>query len=184
MAARSGMADIITEWRAIVGNVGTATLSDDRAQQILDNARYDFWQESLHVQPLTIASGSVVYKIYLSPHGNLEGTASGTVAYRLYDSNGTALTPDSLDMQRGIFRFNADQVGSARYLDGRSFDLNGAAADGWRELSGLYSSYYDFTQEGRRFSRSQWFDHCQQMARAFDGQKTARQIDIARGDFA
>lgn len=184
MAARSGMADIITEWRALVGNAGTATISDDRAQQILDNARYDFWQEPLQVQPVTIGSGSVVYKIYLSPYPNLEGTASGTVAYRLYDSIGTVWTPDSLDMRRGIFRFNADQVGSARYLDGRSFDLNGAAADGWRELAGLYSSYYDFQQEGRRFSRSQWFDHCQQMARSYDGQKTARQVDIARGDFA
>lgn len=184
MAARSGMTDIITEWRALVGNVGTATVSDDRAQQILDNGRYDFWQESLAVQPLTIGGGSVVYKVYQSPHGNLEGTASGTVAYRLYDSIGTAWTPDSLDMRRGVFRFNADQVGSARYLDGRSFDLNGAAADGWRELSGLYASYYDFQQEGRRFTRSQWFDHCLQMVRFFDSLKTARQIDIARGDFA
>jgi len=184
MAARSGMSELITEWRAKVGNVGTATISDDRAQQILDNARFDFWQEPLRAQPLTIGSGTVVYKVFYAPYQNLEGTASGTVAYRLYDSFGTAKTPDSLDMQRGIFRFNADQAGSARYLDGRSYDLNGAAADGWRELSGLYASYYDFAQEGRKFSRSQWFEHCQSMARSFDGQKTARQIDIARGDFA
>lgn len=182
MAARSGMADLISQWRSMVGNVGTATLSDDRAQQILDDNRYDFWQQPLAVQPLEVG-GSVVYKIYLSPYKNLEGTASGTVAYRLYNSGGTAVTPDSLDMQRGVFRFNADQSGSARYLDGRSFDLNGAAADGWRDLAGLYSSYYDFQQEGRRFSRSQWFDHCQQMAANFDSQRTARQIQVERGDF-
>ena len=184
MAARSGMSALISQWRAMCGGVGTATISDDRAQQILDNARYDFWQEPLQVQPLTIAAGSVVYKVYNSPYQNLEGTASGTVAYRLYDSNGTAWTPDSLDMQRGVFRFNADQSGSARYLDGRSFDLDGAAAEGWRDLSGLYSSYYDFQQEGRRFSRSQWFDHCRSMAMSFDSRGKGRQVEIARGDFA
>lgn len=184
MAARSGMADIISQWRAMVGNVGTATLTDDRAQQILDGNRYDFWQQPLSVQPLQVAAGSVVYKVYLSPYANLEGTASGTVAYRLYDSNGTAITPDGLDMQRGVFRFNADQGGSARYLDGRSFDLDGAAAAGWRDLAGLYSSYYDFQQEGRRFSRSQWFEHCQQMAMSYESRQPARQISIERGDFA
>lgn len=184
MAARTGMAELITAWRAMVGAVGTATISDDRAQQILDNARYDFYQEPLQAQPLTIGSGTVVYKVFASPYTNLEGTASGTVAFRLYDSFGTAWTPDTLDMQRGVFRFNADQRGSARYLDGRSYDLNGAAADGWRELAGLYASYYDFKQEGRAFTRSQWFAHCREMAGSFDGQRTARQIQIARGDFA
>jgi len=184
MAARSGMTTIISQWRDMVGAVGTATISDDRAQQILDDHRFDFWQDALTVTPLQVAAGSVVYKIYSSPYNNLEGTASGTVAYRLYDSNGTAVTPDTLDMQRGVFRFNADQSGSARYLDGRSFDLNGAAATGWRDLAGQYSGYYDFQQEGRRFSRSQWFDHCQQMARSFDAQRTAIQVPIERGDFA
>ena len=87
-------------------------------------------------------------------------------------------------MQRGVFRFNADQSGSARYLDGRSFDLNGASAEGWRDLAGLYSSHYDFQQEGRRFSRSQWFDHCQSMAMSFDSRGKGIQVDIARGDFA
>jgi len=184
MAARSGMTTLISQWRSMVGGVGTATISDDRAQEILDGNRFDFWKEPLQVQPLTIAAGSIVYKVFQSPYLNLEGTASGTVAWRLYDSNGTAKTPDSLDLQRGIFRFNADQVGSARYLDGRSYDLNGAAAQGWRELAGQYSSFYDFQQEGRRFSRSQWFAHCQQMAASFDRMRAASAATIERGDFA
>jgi hypothetical protein len=191
MAARAGLVTLISQWRSMIGGAGTATVSDDRAQQILDSHRLDFWQEPLAVQPLSIpggALGSVVYTTFLCKFNNLEGTASGTVAFRLYDSMGSAQSPSTYDMQNGIFIFSADQMGSARYIDGRSYDLNGAAADGWRDLAGNYSSLYDFRQEGRQFSRSQWFKHCLDMADYFDGKKrmgygSGGVAIVERGDF-
>lgn len=104
---------------------------------------------------------------------NLEGTASGTVAFRLYDSLGTVITTGfTFDDQNARLYFTANQAGSARYLDGRSFDIFGAAADAWREAAGLQSEKYDFRVEGRAFTRSQWFEHCMSLAMYYESKRT------------
>lgn len=169
MAARSGMTNLISRWRRLVDDTGTVAFSDDRAQEILDGERFDFYQEPLTVQAQQVAAGSVAYHVYTSIHHNLEGTASGTVAFRLYDSLGTVITSGyTFDDQLGRFVFTANQAGSARYLDGRSYDLNGAAAAGWRERAGMQADAYDFRVEGRQYSRSQWFKHCMDMAQYYE----------------
>lgn len=182
MAARSGMTSLITQFRGMVDDAGTAIFTDDRAQEILDNNRLDFYQVPLVVTPQQVA-GSVTYKIYAAPYGNLEGTASYCEGFRLYDSVGSAITSGfTADMQRGVFTFTENQAGSARYIDGRSYDLNGAAADGWRERASKLASSYDFRVEGRQFSRSQWFAHCIQMAAAYTRQARPKQATVERGD--
>lgn len=170
MAARAGMTNLIARWRRMVSDTGTVAFTDDRAQEILDGERLDFYQEPLTVTPQQVASGSVGYHVYTAPFRNLEGTASGTVAFRLYDSLGTVITSGyTLDEQNGRFVFTASQAGSARYLDGRSYDIYGAAADGWRERAGMQAEGYDFRVEGRQYSRSQWFKHCLEMAEYYEG---------------
>jgi hypothetical protein len=175
MAARSGMTNLISRFRSLVDDAGTAAFTDDRAQAILDGERFDFYQEPLAVTAQQVAAGSVAYHVYTSQYQNLEGTASGTVAFRLYDSLGTVITSGyTFDDQLGRFTFTASQAGSARYLDGRSYDLYGAAAAGWRERAGQQADGYDFRVEGRQFSRSQWFEHCMKMATFYDGQRTSQ----------
>lgn len=170
MAARAGMTNLIARWRSLVHDTGTVAFSDDRAQEILDGVRLDFYRESLTVTPQQVGSGSVGYHVYTAPYRNLEGTASGTVAFRLYDSLGTVITSGyTLDEQLGRFVFSASQAGSARYLDGRSYDLYGAAAAGWRELAGMRAEAYSFRVEGRAYSRSDWFKHCMTMAEYYEG---------------
>lgn len=182
MAARSGMTSLITQFRSMVDDAGTAVFTDDRAQEILDNNRFDFYQVPLVVTPQQ-AVGSVVYTVYTGPYSNLEGTASGTVAFRMYDSAGSVITSGfTADMQRGVFTFAANQAGSARYIDGRSYDLNGAAADAWRERASKQASGYDFRVEGRQFNRSQWFDHCIKLANFYANQARPRQVVMERGD--
>lgn len=171
MAVRDGMLDLIDHWRSMVDDPddGTVVFSDDRAQSILDAHRFDFYQEPLTVTPQQVASGSVAYHVYTSIHPNLEGTASGTVAFRLYNSLGTVITSGfTFDDQLGRFTFTANQAGTAYYLDGRSYDLNGAAAMGWRERAGKQAGGYDFRVEGRQYSRSQWFKHCMEMAQYYE----------------
>ena len=53
---------------------------------------------------------------------------------------------------------------ASRYLNGREYDLNGAAADAWRERAAGKAGSYDFQADGGRFYRSQWFDHCIKLA--------------------
>lgn len=183
MAARSGMADLINQFRSLVDDAGTVSFTDDRAQQILDAHRIDFYQLPLAVTPQQVALGSVTYQVYTATYGNLEGTASGTVAFRLYDSSGAVISSGyTLDAQRGVFTFSANQAGSARYLDGRSYDLYGAAADGWRERAGKQSGSFDFRVEGRAYSRSQWFAHCAEMAKYYESMARPSQAVMERGD--
>lgn len=183
MAVRSGMTNLISRWRSMVNDGSADAFDDERAQQILDGHRYDFYQEPLSVHPVQVAAGSVQYRVYTSEYRNLEGTASGTDAFRLYDSLGSAVTGTvTYDLLLGRFTFTSDQRGSARYLDARSFDLNGAAADAWRERAGQVSGNYDFRVEGRQFTRSQWFAHCMGMAAHYDSMAAVKQVEIVRGD--
>ncbi len=183
MAARTGMGSLISQFRNLVADTGTVAFTDDRAQEILDSNRFDFYQQPLVATAQQIALGSVVYHTYTASYGNLEGTASGTAAFRLFDSLGSAIASGyTLDAQNGVVVFTADQGGSARYLDGRSYDLFGAVADGWREQAGRQSGSFDFRVEGRAYSRSQWFKHCFEMARIYDGMARPTQAVMERGD--
>lgn len=183
MAARNGMTSLITQFRRLTDDAGTAVFSDDRVQEIFDNNRFDFYQAPLTVTAQQIAAGTVGYHVYTSAYSNLEGTASGTVAFRLYDSLGSVLTTGyTADVQRGVFTFTASQAGSARYLDARTFDLYGAVAEGWRERAGLQANDYDFRVEGRQYSRSQWFKHCFDMSNYYSKQSKPKQATIERGD--
>lgn len=186
--ARTGMADLIAEFRNMVDDSGTVYFTDDRAEQILDQNRLDFYGLALESQPRSV-DGSVWYTVYTGRHDHLEGSASGTTAFRLQDANGTAITSGySVDYRTALFTFTADQKGSVRYLDGRSYDLNGAAADGWRELMGKTADDYSFAIENRSFSRSDWFKHCQEMSIYYDRNRSASSSssgwhEFERGDY-
>jgi hypothetical protein len=183
MAARSGMTTLLSQFRNLVSDAGTVAFTDDRAQEILDARRMSFYQQPLVVTAQQIASGTVVYHTYTLPYGNLEGTASGTAAFRLFDSVGSVITSGyTLDAQNGVITFTTNQAGSARYLDGRSYDLYGAVADGWREKAGQQASGYDFRVEGRAYSRSQWYKHCFDLARLYDSMARPTQAVIERSD--
>jgi len=190
MAARDGMADLISQLRSMVDDSGSAYFTDDRLQVILDNSRLDFFHQGLTIQDQQI-DGTVVYKIYQAPYQNLEGSATGAAAWRLHDSQGTALTSDlSIDFLRGIITFDNDQKGSARYLDGRAYDLNYAASQAWREMAGKVAAYYNFTIENRSYTRAQWYDHCMALADNFENESTlpgvgggASWAEYERGDF-
>lgn len=173
MALRAGMIKLITQWREMVNDADGDAFDNERVQQILDQHRVDFYQQPLVATALQIAQNTVSYHVYTSAYQNLEGTASGTVAFRLYDSLGSAITSGyTLDEQLGKFVFAASQAGSARYLDGRSYDLYAAAAAGWRERAGKVASGYDFRVEGRQYSRSQYFQHCREMAEFYEAMRT------------
>lgn len=185
MAYRSGMYDLIEQLRYMIDDADITgyVISDNRLAEILDGNRVDFYQQPLVVTPQQVAAGTVAYHVYTAAYGNLEGTASGTAAFRLYDSHGSVITSGyTADMQRGVFTFTADQAGSARYVDGRSYDLNAAAAEGWRQRAAKQASGYDFRVEGRQYSRAQWFAHCRQMASMYAGQARPSTAVIERGD--
>lgn len=182
--SRSGMANILVRWRRMVNDSAGSVWTDAEALTLLDGYRTDLWQNELTPAPQYV-SGTLVYKVHLAGWENLEESATGTAAFRLYDANGSAISSGwSADYQRGIFTFTADQKGSARYVDARSYDLNGAAADGWRELMATKANLYKFTADGATYERNQWFDHCRTMASYYDGLSKPSFTHMTRGDVA
>lgn len=185
--ARDGMGNLISRWRRMVDDAGTAIWSNDQAQAILDNHRQDFYQVALDVTPRQIAAGTVHYTVYSTPGvlKNLEEEPSGSAAWRLYDSTGATIGTANYtaDYANGIVRFSADQAGSARYLDGRAYDLHGAAAEGWEERAGLQSGRYSFEDAGGRFDRSDYFEHCQKMQEKHAAKAWPMSLSLVRGDY-
>lgn len=171
MAARTGMTSLIARWRQLVDDKGTVTWSNDEAQVILDQCRREFWNEAL-VPVSNHALGTATYFVYKAPVGNLEVETSGTTAWHVFASSGTTYgTADyTLDGVTGTLTFSTDQRGSARYFNGRSYDLYKAAAMGWEQKASLSASLYDFQADGGRFSRSQWFDHCMALKAQYEAQ--------------
>lgn len=165
MAVRTGMANLISRWRRMVDDAGTAVWTDEQAQQILDVNREDFWWDSMTPVPEQ-SGGSTVYTVYLLRRQNLEELSSGSAYWRVFDGAGTTIGTAgyAVDYLTGIITFTADQMGSARFLTGRAFDLYGAAADAWRERAASKASAYNFQADGGRFDRAQWFEHCLKMA--------------------
>lgn len=183
MAARSGMANLILTWRRMVDDGGTAVWDGDQAQEILDRRRADMWKETLTPQP-SLEDGETVYKVFLSNRENFEEVTSGTTIWRVYDANGTTLgTADyTANYIRGIVTFGSDQEGSTRYLDARSYDLDGAAADAWRERAAKVSSYYSFKAGENAMSRSDWFKHCKTMADFYAARSRPSVVEMVRSD--
>lgn len=181
--ARSGMDNLISRWRRMVDDAGTAVWSDDQAQELLDDNRVTVYAESLTAIAQDTGT-TVTYTVYHSRYGNQEELASGITVWRLFDASGSTIGTASytVDYQRGIVTFGADQHGSARYLDARSYDLAGAAADAWRQRAGMQADGYDFSADGASYNRSQWFKHCQEMAAVYDRQRVMSVSLMSRSD--
>jgi hypothetical protein len=179
---RAGMTNILTRWRRMVNDAAGSVWTDAQALTLLDSFRTDIYEGGLVAAPQN-QSGTTVYKVHMSPWENLEESSSGTAAFRLYDANGSAISSGwSADYQRGLFTFTADQKGSARYIDARSYDLNAAAADGWRELMAAKASLYRFTADGATYDRQQWFEHCKAMALYYDSLSKPTYTTLERSD--
>lgn len=183
-AGRAGMSDLITRWRRMVDDQGTAVWSADEAQELLDTFRVDVYAHELTPAP-QVVSGTTLYKVHLAAFENLETAASGTAGFRLYDANGSAISSGfTADYLRGVFTFAADQRGSVRYIDARSYDLHAAAAAGWREWMASKASLYRFSADGASYDRQQWFAHCAQMADYYDRLSKPSVTTLVRGDVA
>lgn len=178
------MSDLITRWRRMVDDQGTAVWSADEAQELLDTFRVDVYAHELTPAP-QVVSGTTLYKVHLAAFENLETAASGTAGFRLYDANGSAISSGfTADYLRGVFTFAADQRGSVRYIDARSYDLHAAAAAGWREWMASKASLYRFSADGASYDRQQWFAHCAQMADYYDRLSLTSVTTLVRGDVA
>lgn len=179
MTARAGMSTIITQWRNLVNDSGTVAWTDDEAQVLLDRYRSQLRFTPLREFPQSV-SGTVTYLDYEVPKTDLESFP----AFELVDRNGNTIgTADyTLNEQTGAVRFDNNQFGSARFANGYSYDLNAAAAAGWREAAGAKVNYFNFSADGSSFNRSEWFTHCLEMEKFYNRSRKPRTITMVRSD--
>lgn len=189
--ARSTLSDLTATLRGMTDagtadwSMGTAVYWDgDQLQAVLDRHRIDVYRAPLAPIHDYDGSGVLSYKTYRTRWENLEATSGGSAIFVIEDSvgndQGTALW--SADYARGIVTFGADQKGTAYYMTGRSFDLNGAAADIWRMKAANAAKLYNFSTDGHNLSRSQIMEHCLKMCSYYEGMSPVEVVEVFRSD--
>jgi hypothetical protein len=181
MTARDGMADLITDLRAMT-NAGTVTWTDDQLQQALDKHRTELYTVPLYKVEQYEAGGSVVYREYYTDRVNLE---SGTAAFYLQDGTwatvGTALY--TVDYRTGHITFSDDTGGTTYYLTARSYDLNRSAAQVWRQkAAAIAENAVDWQSDNHRVTKSQAIRNCMDMAREYERAAGPMMVTFGRGD--
>jgi hypothetical protein len=90
-----------------------------------------------------------------------------------------ALSLDDIDLLLLTHR-RADRWGTAPGFDGwePTWDLDAAAAEGWRWKAAAIADRFGFSADGATFSRDQQWQHCMEMAGRF-GARSIRSLDTS-----
>jgi len=193
MSARAGMAEIIAELRAL-GAAGTADFSiagvayftDDQLQAILDQHRQDWTAIPLIAQSYQENGTTYYYDYFIPPDlGKFwEREASGTAYWRVTDSTGVDQGTSLYDVDWDGLKitFAADQKGTFYCLTGRTFDLNRAAAQVWRQKAAYYAMDVDWQTDGHRVNASQASKQCLAFAEEFEAKAGGVSVQMIRWD--
>lgn len=158
--------------------------SDDMMQRVLDRHRRDVFREQLRPIESVAGGGIVEYREYRSQYTNFERTDGGTALFFVEDSlgNKAGTATYSVDYLNGRITFADDQAGKVYYLTGRSYDLNAAAADIWRQKAGHYATSVNFSTDNHRIDRGAIINNCLNMAAHYEMQAGPTTIRFDRGD--
>jgi hypothetical protein len=166
--ARAGMSHLVVSLRRMVDDIDRSVWVDQEVLDTLDLYKVRVQREPLEMEKTLTSGTTYEYKKYYSRHRNFE--AGGTAYFNVEDSAGLhrAAGTYTADYLRGMVTMATDQVGTQLFLTGWSYDLDGAAAQLWREKAGKHASHYNVRADGHILSRSQWFKHCLQMAQVHE----------------
>jgi hypothetical protein len=180
--AREGMLNLIDQLRASadVGPndytvAGQSYWNDKQLQTVLDHHRITIYQEPLQPWPALDVTGYYTYYDYHAPLGNLE---SGTAVFLVQQNNGGSAPSYTADYDTGVITFSTDTMGSAYILTARSYDVNAAAAEVWRNKAANAAKYFDFRTDNHQVSKSQFYKQCLDMAKYFDSQSQTQSFSV------
>ncbi len=167
MTARLGMLNLLYRVRAGAAAeydefsfAGETYFSNDHLQQHLDANRLDVYREALTPQVTYDDTNTAQYFDYYFTGGNIEEPASGSEAWLLQDSAGSAWgTADyTVNARAKHIRFAADTGGSAFYLTYRTYNVEMAIADVWDAKAANAAASYDVSTDNHSLKRSQKYD--------------------------
>lgn len=184
MTVRDTMADLIMELRGLTdANVGDYTVggvsywSDQQLQDALDGRRQAVRFIEMSAQP-DYANGAFSYTDYILPAENMEG---GTLL-QVLDNTGGTVGGWTFDRNRGVVTFATDQAGASRFVTGRSYNLNLAAADVWRKKASHYATAYDVSTDNHSLKRSQLVAQAREQMRYYEAMGWPSSVTMERGD--
>ena len=145
--------------------------TDDHLLTVLDRHRVDIYREQMTAIPKYAGGGTVQYYTHTSEYRNFESTSGGSAIFWLETSDGTDVGTASytMDYYNGIATFSADTSGTTYYLNGRSYDLNRAAADVWKQKAAHYAGMFSFSTDNHRVDKGALVKNAMQMAQVYDG---------------
>lgn len=183
---RDSMARLIAKTRLLIGDqvaAGSAPqFSDLDIQDALDE-RVLFVKYEALIPRVTYSTNAYEYLDYYSENGYLED------AVTLLGPNYQTLTPSSsqLMLREAHFTFLAG-AGTGQYppvwLDGKSYDLYGSAADLLEAWAGSFARQFDFTADGATFRMSQKGAGLIAQAQAYRAKARVRMVSVGRDDAA
>jgi hypothetical protein len=178
MSARSGMATIIAELRAMC-NAGTADytvagsayFSDDILQQELDKTQRYYRYVPLESLPVVVNSTYQYFDFGIpaelgqyieektSTNWCVRDSAGGSISSALY----------SVNYQARRITFAADTRGTAYYLDTCAYEINAAAAGIWyKKYSFESNTGFDWSSDNHSVKRSQKADSFLKLAQHYE----------------
>lgn len=181
MAARAGMANVITELRALT-NASASDFSDDTLQDILDDNRHEHSRIELRAIP-DYAAGAYTYTRYPLPDAWYEESGSGS-GWSLLDSEGDAAPSYTVNYRARMITFASDTEDALYYLDCRTYDMNMSAARVWRRKAAAAAANIDWKSDNHDVKASQEYTQCLEMAEYFiaESMRGLWIVEMFRGD--
>lgn len=180
--ARDSMADLLTRFRRMIGDTAGAAQvwGDDDLQDAIDvyqvTHRYELMTPSESVAP----GGVRTYKDFYSA----DGVGDWEADEELTDGSYNVLTADTADRINGHWSFDEPLVSLVVRLSGRTYDLNGAAADICRDWAAKVKLEFDFRTRERQYARSQQYRMLTDMADRYDAKRLPQTAIMIRTDIA
>jgi len=190
------MSDLITQLRGMA-NAGTADITlggityhtDEQLQSTLDRHREQVEREMLDIRA-DYQNGTAIYTRYGFYESDVERATSGTAAWRIENSAGSAYsgTVGTAAADYGVnydareITFNSNTNGTVYYLTYRTYDMNRAAADVWEEKAAYVAGEFDVKTDNHDLKRSQKGDGYLEMAKIFKRRAKPRSSRFIRED--
>lgn len=170
MAARTSLADLITEVRSLVADPYGATFTDDQVQTALDARRTERrWVPLRPVQSFVPGGGIYFYDFY-------SDAAYWEADVQLQDMSYTTITADLSELFVGHWHFNVQPQGIGVRATGKTFDVHGSAADLLDRWAAQVMLDFDFTSNADQYRRSQ--KHAQIVKMAAEQRKLALPLNV------
>lgn len=202
MPVRSTMSDLISKLRLMIGDPSGASqqFQDQDIQDKLDELRNDVWYEPLKLAPAIVnaaSTGNVPSMVFADYYSNFQWWEADVVLQGNSTSTHAAwvvLTPVASDLIVGHWSFEATSLASLFatgtfpgqyapvWATGKTYDLNGAAADLLEFWAATLTGAYDVSVDGQTLRRSQLLQAKFTLAAQYRRKARPRIVQMVRRD--